>query len=173
MVKRQNSHYPLKQVVLLSGIRFVRIRYNEVIEYVCYLNWDFEISLVHWIIYCISQLYCYSIKERRLKYIYLFTARIYLAYVELLLMKINCPLKIKGNGFIEFLVTLYLRSTVKSQFSEWPQVSTFWFLKLRLYAKSRLFNVKFHFCHNILFLKWRLYVKARFVKSRLYCTLYF
>ena len=49
-------------------------------------------------------------------------------------------------------------------------VSTLSFLKSRLYAKSRLFNVKFHFGHKILFLKSRLYVKSRFVKSRLYCT---
>ena len=48
-------------------------------------------------------------------------------------------------------------------------VSTLSFLKSRLYAKSRLFNVKFHFCHKISFLKLRLYVKSRFVKSRLYC----
>ena len=48
-------------------------------------------------------------------------------------------------------------------------VGTLWFLKLRLYAKSRLFNVKVHFGHKISFLKSRLYVKSRFVKSRLYC----
>ena len=44
------------------------------------------------------------------------------------------------------------------------------FLKSRLSAKSRLFNVKFHFGHKILYLKLRLYVKSRFVKSRLHCT---
>ena len=49
-------------------------------------------------------------------------------------------------------------------------VSTLPFLKSRLYAKSRLFNVKFHFGHKISFLKSRLFVKLRFVKSRLYCT---
>ena len=45
-------------------------------------------------------------------------------------------------------------------------ISTLSVLKLRLYAKSRLFQVKFHFGHKISFLKSRLYVK-----SRLYCTL--
>ena len=50
-------------------------------------------------------------------------------------------------------------------------VSTLSFLKLRLYTKSRLFNVKFQFGHKISFLKLRLYVKSRFVKSRLYCNL--
>ena len=40
-------------------------------------------------------------------------------------------------------------------------VSTLWFLKLRLYVKLRLFNVKFHFGHKILYLK-----------SRLYCTVH-
>ena len=49
-------------------------------------------------------------------------------------------------------------------------VSTLSFLKLRLYTKSRLFNVKFFFGHKILFLKSRLYVKSRFIKSRLYCS---
>ena len=48
-------------------------------------------------------------------------------------------------------------------------VSTLSFLKSRLYAKSRLFKVKFQFGHKISFLKLRLYVKSRFVKSRLYC----
>ena len=48
-------------------------------------------------------------------------------------------------------------------------VSTLSFLKSRLYSKSRLFDVKFHFGHKILFLKSRLYVKSRFVKSGLYC----
>ena len=50
-------------------------------------------------------------------------------------------------------------------------VSTLTFLKLRLYAKSRLLNVKFNFGHKISFLKSRLYIKWRFVKSRLYCIL--
>ena len=50
-------------------------------------------------------------------------------------------------------------------------VSTHWFLKSELYAKSRLFKVKFHFGHKILYLKSRLYVKSRSVKSRLYCIL--
>ena len=54
-------------------------------------------------------------------------------------------------------------------------ISTLPFLKLRHYAKSRLFNEKFHFGHKISFLKSRLYVKSRFVKSRfvksrLYCS---
>ena len=49
-------------------------------------------------------------------------------------------------------------------------VSTLWFLKSRLDANSRLFNVKFNFGHNILYLKLKLYVKLRFVKSWLYCT---
>ena len=49
-------------------------------------------------------------------------------------------------------------------------VSTLPFLKLRHYAKSRLFNEKFHFGHKISFLKSRLYVKSRFVKLRLYCN---
>ena len=48
-------------------------------------------------------------------------------------------------------------------------VSTLSILKLRLYSKSRLFDVKFHFGHKISFPKSRLYVKLRFVKSRLYC----
>ena len=48
-------------------------------------------------------------------------------------------------------------------------VSALSFLKSRLYAKSRIFNVKIHFGHKILFLKSRHYVKSRFVKSRLYC----
>ena len=48
-------------------------------------------------------------------------------------------------------------------------VSTLWFLKLRLYSKSRLFDVKFHFGNKILYFKLRLYVKSRFIKSRLYC----
>ena len=48
-------------------------------------------------------------------------------------------------------------------------VSTLSFLKSRLYSKSRLFNVKFHFGHKNSFLKTRLYVKSRFIKSRLYC----
>ena len=38
-------------------------------------------------------------------------------------------------------------------------VSTLSFLKLRLYAKLRLLNVKFNFGHKILYLKWRLDVK--------------
>ena len=41
-------------------------------------------------------------------------------------------------------------------------VSTLSFLKSRLYTKSRLFNVKFHFGHKISYLK-----------SRLYCTFYY
>ena len=49
-------------------------------------------------------------------------------------------------------------------------ISTLSFLKLRLYTKSRLFKVKFHFGHKISFLKSRLYVKLRFVISRLSCT---
>ena len=49
-------------------------------------------------------------------------------------------------------------------------VSTLSFLKLRLYAKSRLFNVKFHFGHKISFLKVRLYVKSRVLKLRPNCT---
>ena len=47
--------------------------------------------------------------------------------------------------------------------------SAVWFLNSRLYAKSRLFIVNFHFVHKILFLKSRLYIKSRFVNSRLYC----
>ena len=42
-------------------------------------------------------------------------------------------------------------------------VSTLPFPKLRHYAKSRLFNEKFHFGYKISFLKSRLYVKSRFV----------
>ena len=49
-------------------------------------------------------------------------------------------------------------------------VSTLSFLKLRLYSKLRLFDVKLNFGHKISFLKSRHYVKSRFVKSRLYCT---
>ena len=49
-------------------------------------------------------------------------------------------------------------------------VSTLSFLKLRLYAKLRLFKVKFHFGHQITFLKLGLYIKSRFAKSRIYCT---
>ena len=49
-------------------------------------------------------------------------------------------------------------------------ISNLWFLKSRLYSKLSLFNVKFHFGHNILYRKSRLYVKSRFVNSRLYCT---
>ena len=52
-------------------------------------------------------------------------------------------------------------------------VSTFLYLKSRLYSKSRLFNVKFNFGHKILYIKSRLYVKSRFPKSRLYCNNYF
>ena len=48
-------------------------------------------------------------------------------------------------------------------------VSTLLFHKLRLYAESRLFSVKFHFGHKISYLKSRLFVKSIFVKSRLYC----
>ena len=48
-------------------------------------------------------------------------------------------------------------------------VSTLSFLKSRLYTKSRLFKVKYHFGHKLSFVKSRLYVKSRFVKSRLYC----
>ena len=48
-------------------------------------------------------------------------------------------------------------------------ISTLWFLSSRLFAKSRLLNVNFHFGHKILCLKSRLYVKSRFVKSRLFC----
>ena len=55
---------------------------------------------------------------------------------------------------------MHLDNTVKFRF------------KLRLYAKSRLFNVKFNFGHKISFLKSRLYLKSRFVKSRLYCTIF-
>ena len=51
-------------------------------------------------------------------------------------------------------------------------VSTLSFLKLRLYAKSRFFKVKFHYGHKISFLKSRLYFKSRFVKSRLYCSFF-
>ena len=51
-------------------------------------------------------------------------------------------------------------------------VNTLWFLKSRLYTKLRLFSVKFHFGHFILYLKSRHYVKSRFVKSRLYCKKY-
>ena len=58
----------------------------------------------------------------------------------------------------------------KVSISKMVSVSTLWFLKLRLDAKSRLFIVKFHFGHKILYLKSRLYVKSRFVKSRLYCS---
>ena len=47
-------------------------------------------------------------------------------------------------------------------------VSALPFLKLRLFAELRLFNVKFHYTsHKI---KSRLFVKSTFVKSRLYCT---
>ena len=49
-------------------------------------------------------------------------------------------------------------------------ISSLSFLKSRLYAKSRLLNMKFHFDRKILFLKSRLYVKSRFTKSRLDCT---
>ena len=35
-------------------------------------------------------------------------------------------------------------------------ISTLWFLKLRLYAKLRLFNVKFHFGHKISYSRLRL-----------------
>ena len=48
-------------------------------------------------------------------------------------------------------------------------ISIHWFLKSRLYTKSRLFNAKFHFGHNILYLKFRLYVQSRLVKSRFNC----
>ena len=48
-------------------------------------------------------------------------------------------------------------------------VSTLWFLKSRLYTKSRLFNVKLNFGRKISYLKSRLYFKSRFVKLRLYC----
>ena len=47
--------------------------------------------------------------------------------------------------------------------------SALWFLKSRLFTKSRLFNAKFHFGHKIATPKSRLYVKSRFVKLRLYC----
>ena len=50
-------------------------------------------------------------------------------------------------------------------------VSSLSFLKSRLYTKSRLVNVKFHFGHKISFLTLRLYVKLIFVKSGLYCTI--
>ena len=49
-------------------------------------------------------------------------------------------------------------------------IRTFWFFKSRLYTKSRLINVNFHFDCKIMYLKSISYVKSRFIKSRLYCT---
>ena len=38
------------------------------------------------------------------------------------------------------------------------------------FLKSRLFKVKFHFGHKVLYLKLRLFFKSRFIKLRPYCN---